>query len=112
MNTDQKDDNSWIFHSSLDQEVSNNSSSITEAAPLSGVAAARAIFQSKTSRGQDKKTADTSSIHLGGSSKHSRAITGISVHGTTLTTSSLDGKIILWDLKLPLLTLDAATLKI
>jgi hypothetical protein len=111
MNSDQRDDNSWIFHSSLDQEVSNNSSSIAEAAPLSGVAAARALFQSKTSRGQDKKTADTS-IHIGGSSKHSRAITGISVHGTTLTTSSLDGKIILWDLKLPLLTLDAATLKI
>jgi hypothetical protein len=96
----------------LDQKISNNSSTTAEAAPLSGVAAARALFQSKTSRGQDKKTTDTASINIGGSSKHSRAITGISVHGTTLTTSSLDGKIIIWDLKLPLLTLDAALLKI
>lgn len=78
---------------------------------MSGVAAARALFQSKTSRGQDKKATDASSINIGESSKHSRAITGISVHGTTLTTSSLDGKIIIWDLKLPLLTLDTALLK-
>lgn len=62
-----------------------------------GVAAARALFAAKTSRGEDKIISPTNTTIT----VHNRVITGVFIDKkdkNTLTTSSLDGKIILWDL--------------
>lgn len=94
-----------------------------------GVAAARAMFQAKASRGQELSGDDAGaggggsggpmddpSRLAGVSTLHCRAITGIalgtpagSAAGATLQlfTSSMDGKIVEWDV--PLLNINAAT---
>ena len=113
----------WTYNSTLDKTspAGTNStntpppppsdSTTTSTTTLTGVAAARAMFQSKTSRGQDKTSTNTETIS---SSLHSRAITGISVkiNGKKIevTTSSLDGKIILWDAESAVFNIGVGTL--
>lgn len=105
-----------MLHSSLDD--GNATSSLTTASssePANGVAAARALFQSKSSRGQDKGAGNSSSSSQSVVSQHSRAVTGISVAAgkqTIVTTSSLDGKIILWDLQSVILGINSATMNL
>ena len=102
----------WALHSSLDDgnaTLSQLAASSSE--PANGIAAARALFQSKASRGQDKVAGNSSS--QASVSLHSRAITGISVaagNQTIVTTSSLDGKTILWDLQSVMLGINASTM--
>jgi WD40 repeat protein len=84
---------------------------LSDAEPASGAAAARAMFQNKSSRGLDKGAAGAQKI----TSLHTRAITGISVQSgnkTLVTTASLDGKIILWDLHSTMLSIGTATLNL
>lgn len=103
----------WVLHSSLDDGNASPPpppSAAQGSDPTSGVAAARALFQSKASRGQDKGTSNT---HISSVLQHSRAITGISIargDQTLLTTSSLDGKIVLWDLQSTMLNIDASNM--
>ena len=78
--------------------------------PASGAAAARAMFQNKSSRGLDKGAGGAQNMS---SSLHTRAITGISVSTgkqALVTTASLDGKIILWDLQSTMLSIGAASM--
>lgn len=84
----------------------------SDAEPASGAAAARAMFQNKSSRGQDKGAAGAQRVSA---SQHTRAITGISVQSgkqTIVTTASLDGKIIVWDLHSTMLSIGAATMNL
>ena len=103
-----------MLHSSLDDGNAPPPpppSAASGSDPTSGVAAARALFQSKASRGQGV----TSSTQKTSALQHSRAITGISIargDQTMLTTSSLDGKIVLWDLQSTMLSIDASNLKL
>lgn len=101
-----------MLHSSLDDaNAIPPQSTVSSAEPVIGIAAARALFQSKASRGQDKGVGNSSS--QSSISLHSRAITGISVTAdkqTIVTTSSLDGKIILWDLQSAILGINASTM--
>mmetsp|Transcript_12105 Transcript_12105/g.12477 ORF Transcript_12105/g.12477 Transcript_12105/m.12477 type:complete len:376 (-) Transcript_12105:76-1203(-) len=60
----------------------------------SGVAAARALFQNKTSRGQDTKSEDDELW-----TSHESAISDIAVvSNSTISTAALDGRIVIWDL--------------
>lgn len=77
-----------------------------------GVSAARELFRNKTARGQDIKN-DTDTLQT----RHERAITLIQDASlkagrgvSRISTSSLDGKLIVWDL--PALEIDMATLGI
>eukprot|EP01032_Pedospumella_encystans_P016664 gene16664-19006_t len=97
----------WSFFCHLDKEDSKSSANSPAAG---GVSAARELFKNKTARGQDNKN-DTDNIRT----LHERAITLIqdaspkSGAGVTrISTSSLDGKLIEWDL--PALEIDMATL--
>ena len=66
----------------------------------------RALFQNKTTRGQEKKSDGDS--HW---TTHEGTLSGISLHSpSTLSTSALDGKLVLWDL--PQLHLSMASLGI
>ena len=109
-------DRLWVHHSTMDNKSRSDippppppDSSL----PLSGAAAARALFQSKTSRGQDRAGVGSTLVT---SLLHSRAISGINVNSSgkqvTVTTSSLDGKIIVWDAQSILLNVNAARLNI
>ena len=127
---------SWSQFCSLDTKAPSTSSALNKgtdvpsAAAAGGVAAARAMFQAKTSRGQELSGGDVGaggggsaggvddvSRLAGVSTLHCRAITGIargtpsgSAAGATLQvfTSSMDGKIVEWDV--PLVNINAATL--
>lgn len=105
-----------MLHSSLDDGNATPSlSTALSSEPANGVAAARALFQSKSSRGQDKGAGNSSSSSQSVVSQHSRAVTGISVAAgkqTIVTTSSLDGKIILWDLQSVILGINSATMNL
>lgn len=97
----------WSFFCHLDKEDSKAGANSPAAG---GVSAARELFKNKTARGQDNKN-DTDTLRT----LHERAITLIqdaslkSTGGVTrISTSSLDGKLIVWDL--PALEIDMATL--
>jgi hypothetical protein len=103
----------WSFFCHMDKE--DGKSGANSPAVTGGVSAARELFKNKTARGQDLKT-DTDTLKT----LHERAITLIQdasldrkVGGggvSRISTSSLDGKLIVWDL--PSLELDMATLGI
>eukprot|EP01035_Chromulina_nebulosa_P019078 gene19078-24904_t len=84
----------WTFFSFIDQKKATESSSTS-----SGVAAARAMFQNKVTRGQDSKS-DADIIKT----KHESAITGLTIASSPnkpiskIATSALDGRLVLWDL--------------
>lgn len=89
-----KDSNEWNFSKKLDEKK------VVKAAQTSGVSAARALFQNKTSRGQETK-AETDSLWT----VHENAITSFynaSPSGATtlnkISSSSLDGRVVVWDL--------------
>ena len=83
----------WSFGQKLDQKDTSPANAAVAGSAASGVGAARALFQSKTKTGQDSK-ADGDTLWT----KHENAITGMSlVRGNTVFTSSLDGKVVLWD---------------
>lgn len=97
----------WSFFCHLDKEDAKSSANSPAAG---GVSAARELFKNKTARGQDNKN-DTDTIRT----LHERAITLIQDASpkagagvTRISTSSLDGKLIEWDL--PALEIDMATL--
>ena len=109
-------DRLWVHHSTMDNKSKSDippPPPSDSSAPLSGAAAARALFQSKTSRGQDKAGGGSTPVTY---LLHSRAISGIIVSKSgkqaTVTTSSLDGKIIVWDAQSVLFNVNAATLNI
>lgn len=96
----------WKFHSFVDKKpetkkITNNN----------GVAAARAMFQNKATRGQDTKS-DSDILWT----KHENAITGISAVSKTpkevniISTSALDGRLVFWDL--PSLEINMSSLDI
>ena len=99
----------WAFFCNVDKEGTKAGAS---AAPAGGVSAARELFRNKTVRGQDiKNDADTLKT------LHERAITLIQDASpaagrgvTAISTSSLDGRLIVWDL--PSLEIDMASLGI
>ena len=76
-----------------------------------GVAAARAMFKSKSEKGQDIK-GDSDAVWT----KHESSITGLAIASplneepTVISTSALDGKVVIWDL--PLLEVDVGTMSI
>lgn len=88
----------WSFHSRVDREESTGS---TDAAETSNVSRARELFRNKTVRGQDLK-ADTDTLKT----KHERAITSLrdaTTGGnngkiTHLSSTGLDGKLVIWNL--------------
>lgn len=75
------------------------------------MAAARAMFKSKSVKGQDSKP-DTDTLWT----KHESAITGLTIvspnnqEPTIISTSALDGRIVVWDL--PLLDVDVGSMSI
>lgn len=89
----------WSYMRRLDLRADDNTSSAASSA--TGVAAARALFQNKTSRGQEtKSTTDTLWT------KHESAITCMSSCSprgsktvTKMSTTALDGKLVIWDLQ-------------
>lgn len=98
----------WQFFTHVDKAADKPASS--PAGSSSGVSAARELFKNKTVRGQESKQ-DSDTLKT----KHERAITVLrnatpNSSGTvsTVSTSSLDGKLILWNL--PGLEIDMATL--
>jgi len=100
----------WSFFCNVDNENAKGTNS--PATSAGGVSAARELFRNKTLRGQDLK-GDTDALKT----LHERAITVIqdaSPKGTkpgtvtAISTTSLDGKLIVWDL--PNLEMDLATL--
>lgn len=99
----------WSFNRRLDQRVEEVASASSAAG---GVAAARALFQNKASRGQEKK-ADNDTLWT----KHENSITGLvectapgQKYITKVSTSGLDGRLVVWDL--PALELDMAALSV
>lgn len=86
----------WTFHSRVDREDQTGS---TDAAEASNVSKARELFRNKTVRGQDLK-ADSDTLKT----KHERAITSLrdaTPNGgkiTHVSTTGLDGKLIVWNL--------------
>mmetsp|Transcript_27709 Transcript_27709/g.46582 ORF Transcript_27709/g.46582 Transcript_27709/m.46582 type:complete len:398 (-) Transcript_27709:291-1484(-) len=108
----------WSYFCHVDKESSKTAGGgAAGAAGSSSVSAARELFRNKTVRGQDiKSDADTLKT------RHERAITLIqnatapakttTTTGTcsTISTSSLDGKLILWNL--PSLEMDMASMGI
>lgn len=96
----------WSFLQLLDQKKEVAKSN----APASGVQAARALFQSKTTRGQESKQEGDELW-----TKHENAITCIQRLApstdptcTSFSTSALDGRIVVWDL--PTLSIDMGAL--
>jgi hypothetical protein len=70
--------------------------------------ACRALFQNKTTRGQEKKSEGASSLAW---TAHEGTVSGLRLHSPgTLSTSGLDGRVVLWDL--PQLHLSMAALGI
>lgn len=98
----------WKFFTDVDKP---NTKQASAAAATGGVSAARELFKSKTKLGQESKQ-DSDVLKT----LHTRAITGIkgaSKDGakvTSVSTSSMDGKIILWNL--PSLDINMASLGI
>lgn len=103
---------SWSIFGNLDKEESRAQAS--PAAGSGGVSAARELFRNKTVRGQDLKN-DTDTLRT----VHERAVTllqdatppGAASKAGTVTrvsSSSLDGRLVVWDL--PALDIDMATL--
>lgn len=99
----------WSFYAAVDK---GESGGVSESS--SGVSAARELFKNKTIRGQDIKS-DADTIKT----KHQRAITliqdatparktGGSV--SVVSTSSLDGSLVLWDL--PMLNIKMSELQL
>ena len=96
----------WNYSRRLDQQKEETQAS----AATGGVAAARALFQNKTTRGQDQK-ANNDTLWT----KHENAITAINVCSsgkniTKISTSALDGRLVIWDL--PSLEIDMGLLSI
>jgi WD40 repeat protein len=97
----------WGFTSFLQKKEERGE----EADSQDSVAAARALFKLKSSRGQDAK-ADNDTLWT----KHESAITGLSIVSpltqdpTVIATSALDGRVVVWDL--PLLDVDMGGLSI
>jgi actin related protein 2/3 complex subunit 1A/1B len=98
----------WSFLQLLDQKTEAAKTN----APTSGVQAARALFQNKTSRGQESK-AEGDELWT----KHENAITCIQRMGrstdptcTRFSTSALDGRVVVWDL--PTLQIDMRALSL
>lgn len=100
---------SWAFKTYLDKDDAKSSSNSEESA--SAVSKARDLFKNKAARGQDTK-ADGDVLKT----KHERAIFSIqnaSPRAGTVTkfsTTSLDGKVVLWDMQS--LEADFASLKL
>jgi actin related protein 2/3 complex subunit 1A/1B len=88
----------WTFFSVLDKSV--EASAPVASSGEGGVKAARELFRNKTVRGQDLKL-DTDTLKT----THDRPITGIrnalagNKKATKISTSGLDGKLIVWDLQ-------------
>jgi actin related protein 2/3 complex, subunit 1A/1B len=89
------EDGKWAFKKKIDEKKTATASAAT------GVTAARALFQNKTARGQEK-VSDSDTLWT----KHENTITAMSdasPAGTVgpmrkLCTSSLDGRLVTWDL--------------
>jgi hypothetical protein len=91
---------SWSFHSRVDREKEGGLASTSNDADQSNAAKARELFRNKTVRGQDVKN---ESDNL--KTKHERAISCLcnasasSAKGIThVSSSGLDGKLIVWNL--------------
>jgi len=102
----------WIYSRRLDQRVDDSAAAGGGSSAAGGVAAARALFQNKASRGQEKK-ADNDSLWT----KHDGAITAMSnctlpgqKYINRVSTSALDGRLVIWDL--PTLEIDLAQLSL
>ena len=87
----------WSFHSRVDREAENTA---TETADQSNVSKARELFRNKTVRGQEGKT-DSDTLKT----KHDRAISDMRVASndgsaqiTQVSTSGLDGRLVIWNL--------------
>ncbi len=96
----------WNYSRRLDQQKEETQASVA----TGGVAAARALFQNKTTRGQDQK-ANNDTLWT----KHENAITAVNVCSsgkniTKISTSALDGRLVIWDL--PSLEIDMGLLSI
>lgn len=100
---------SWKFLCHVDKEAAK--ASVAPAA--GGVSAARELFRNKTARGQDLKN-DTDTLKT----RHERAITTMQIASapsasggvTSISTTSLDGRLVVWDL--PSLDINMAALGI
>jgi hypothetical protein len=82
----------------------------TVAAEATATAAARALFQSKAKLGQEKKT-DSDVLKT----QHENMVTGLSIANTgnsvsRISTTSFDGKLVIWQLSD--LSLDLAALRL
>ena len=98
-------DGSWSFSRKLDQQRAPE-----VAVETSNTAAARNLFKSKTSLGQEKK-ADSDTLWT----QHDNLISGISIANagpkvTKVSTSGFDGRLVIWQLSD--LSLDMAALKL
>ena len=105
------DTGGWSFYCNVDKEEGNSKSNSPVPA-AGGISAARELFRNKTARGQDLKV-DTDTLRT----VHERAITLIqdaTLPGqksgciSRISTSSLDGRLVVWDL--PALDIDMASL--
>jgi len=87
----------WSFHSRLDRE--SDSAASADAVEASAVSKARELFKSKSRTGQDAR-ADSDTLKT----KHERPITCLRNSSqnngkiTSVSTSGLDGKLIVWNL--------------
>lgn len=96
----QRGTNSWAFHANVDNVDAAASSAVTS--ETSNASRARELFKAKTVRGQDVK-ADSDVLKT----KHERYISCLQDASkgnraglvTTISTSSTDGKLILWNLE-------------
>ena len=87
--------NSWVLGESIDKAATTVKADAPVAATGS-VAAARAMFKSQDSRGQAKSSSNAiKTTHKSAITKIKRA----SADGSKISTTALDGKLVLWDLK-------------
>lgn len=94
-------DGDWAF---LDKLEKKKVEAVKETS--SGFAASRALFQNKTTRGQEKKS-DSDTLWT----SHEGTVSGISMYNDkTISTSALDGRVVVWDL--PQLHISMATMGI
>lgn len=100
----------WNYLRRLDQRTDASPDSSAAAGANTGVAAARALWSNKASKGQDKKQ-DSDTLWT----KHENVITCMTNCSgkdekvvTKVSTSSLDGRLVIWDL--PSLEIDMALL--
>lgn len=101
----------WKFHSYLDSGSNRKDQNAETTESTSNVNRARELFKNKTVRGLDTKAEE------GLKTVHERAVTcilnatpGNNGQISTLSTSGLDGKLVVWNL--PSLTADFASLTI